>query len=210
MVQTQEQRDPADYYIGNNVEVSADVVIASGAVLDAAPGCRLLIEPGVCIGRGVVVQVYGGNLTLASGVNLGKEVLLVGTGFIGARACIGAESTLLNPLVPADAVIPARSLIGEHGQSLSPPASSASTTNGHHAVSREQTGQSPPAKASAAIPENRETAGPSAASAPASEEGADSALTAAKMVYGREQVMQLMKTLFPHRDLLNGNSDNTS
>jgi carbon dioxide concentrating mechanism protein CcmN len=212
MVQTQEQRDPADYYIGNNVEVSADVVIASGAVLDAAPGCRLLIEPGVCIGRGVVVQVYGGNLTLASGVNLGKEVLLVGTGFIGARACIGAESTLLNPLVPADAVIPARSLIGEHGQSLPPPAA-ASTTNGHHAVNREQTGQSPPATASAAIPENRETAGPSAssaASAPAPEQGADSALTAAKMVYGREQVMQLMKTLFPHRDLLNGNSDNTS
>jgi hypothetical protein len=31
-----------------------------------------------------------------------------------------------------------------------------------------------------------------------------------RVVYGREQMTQLMKTLFPHRDALNGNGQSSS
>lgn len=201
MVQTHEQLSAANYYIGNNVEVSPDVVIAAGAVLDAAPGSRLTIEAGVCIGSGVVIQVYGGDLTLAAGVSLGKEVLLVGTGRVGTRACIGAESTLINPQVEADAVVPARSLIGDNGQALpNPPPAEAQ--GGDRPVTSSQNGKAPDA-APSPVEENGASESPDQAP----EAGT---LAATNMVYGREQVMQLVKTLFPHRDLLNGNNGNSS
>lgn len=207
MVQTQEQQDVADYYLGNNVEVAPDVVIAPGAVLDAAPGSRLVIEAGACIGSGVVIQVYGGDLTLGSGVNVGKEVLLVGTGQIGARACIGAESTLMNPQVAADAVVSARSLIGDNGR-----LSQASSNSGRHPDVTSQNGQGfapEPQTASEGDLEGKPDAnkGESNHQGEAADTGT---LSAANMVYGREQVMQLVKTLFPHRDMLNGNGQNSS
>ena len=207
-MQIQEQRDTTDYYIGNNVDVGPDVVIASGAVLDAAPGSHLIIEAGVCIGSGVVIQVYGGDLTLASGVSLGKEVLLVGTGCIGVRACIGAESTLMNPQVEKDAVVPARSLIGGHGQRL--PSPSTPRRDDHSPETEPQNGRSSP-------PSTVDDGDDSGATAQANgtsphQNPADDShdLTASRMVYGREQVMQLVKTLFPHRDSLNGNHPDSS
>jgi carbon dioxide concentrating mechanism protein CcmN len=148
---------------------------------------------------------------------VGKEVLLVGSGAIATRACIGAESTIMNPQIEADAVVTARSLIGDRGQFLPPPAP-AVEANGTQdpppsaAAGIAQNGQSP-----AASPPPAETNGAAAdrngAGAQSSDEAEASTLAAAKMVYGREQVMQLMKTLFPHRDMLNGDqnqSDNSS
>jgi carbon dioxide concentrating mechanism protein CcmN len=214
MVQTHEQLGATGYYIGKNVEVSPNVVIAAGAVLDAAPGSRLVIEADVCIGSGVVIQVYGGDLTLGAGVNLGKEVLLVGCGAIAPRACIGAESTVMNPQIEADAVIPARSLIGDRGQPLPSPAST-TDTNGAQASPKpesasentSQNGQSPEAPPPVATDNNSSKAEENGASEKSSEAAEVSTLTAANMVYGRDQVMQLVKTLFPHRDMLNGNQN---
>jgi carbon dioxide concentrating mechanism protein CcmN len=214
MVQTHEQLGATGYYIGKNVEVSPNVVIAAGAVLDAAPGSRLMIEADVCIGSGVVIQVYGGDMTLGAGVNLGKEVLLVGCGAIAPRACIGAESTVMNPQIEADAVIPARSLIGDRGQPLPSPAPPADT-NGAPAPPKPETasegtsqnGQSPEATPPAATDNNSSKAEENGTSEKPSAAAEESTLTAANMVYGREQVMQLVKTLFPHRGMLNGNQN---
>ena len=214
MVQTHEQLGATGYYIGKNVEVGPNVVIAAGAVLDAAPGSRLMIEADVCIGSGVVIQVYGGDLTLGAGVNLGKEVLLVGCGAIAPRACIGAESTVMNPQIEADAVIPARSLIGDRGQPLPSPAPPAAT-NGAQAPRQpesasedtSQNGKSPAASTPAPPENNGASAENNGATEPSADESEASTLAAANMVYGRDQVMQLVKTLFPHRDMLNGNQN---
>jgi carbon dioxide concentrating mechanism protein CcmN len=220
MVQTPpKQRNPATHYIGANVELGPDVVVATGAVLEAAPESRLRIEAGVCIGSGTVIQVYGGELTIAAGANVGPEVLLVGTGHVGERACIGAESTVLYPDIEADAVIPARSLIGDRGRSMTPPPAT-TEQNGHAASAHDThnvtTGPFAPAA------DNGNTGQPDAESSSDANNTANGAngtgqtsaagtpeeeLTAAKLVYGREQVMQLVKTLFPHRDLLNEADD---
>lgn len=213
MVQVHEQLGAIDYYIGANVEVAPDVVIAAGVVLEAAPGARLVVASGVCVGVGVIVQAAGGKLVIGTGVSLGVGVLVLGQGRVNAHACIGAESTLLNPQVEAGAVIPAKSLLGvpDSPQSDRPSA----THNGQ--------------SASAAIPDasditDAETNGARLGDDPSqpgetenghSEEAptADSAMAAspapAKIVYGRDQVTQLMKTLFPHRDALN-NGDNAN
>jgi carbon dioxide concentrating mechanism protein CcmN len=59
MVQAHEQLAIGDYYIGANVELAPDVAIAAGVVLEAAPGARLVIASGVCLGLGVIVQAAG-------------------------------------------------------------------------------------------------------------------------------------------------------
>ncbi|HEY9889559.1 MAG TPA: hypothetical protein V6D02_14235 [Candidatus Obscuribacterales bacterium] len=163
------------------------MAIAAGVVLIAASDCRLIIESGVCIGTGVVIQAYGGDLTLAAGASLGRDALLIGTGTIGAGACIGAESTLINPQVAATAVVAARSLIG-----ASLPAVDTASTNGNG------NGFTPAGPAAGDLPPDAAIAEPDAVNG-------DGALTTGQPVYGQAQVMQLIKTLFPHRDSLNGN-----
>lgn len=193
MVQTHGQLDTVNHFIGQNVDVSPDVVIAAGAVLYAAPGNRLIIESGVCIGSGAVIQVFGGDLTLSADVSLGKEVLVLGTGVIGARACVGAESTLINPQVPENGVIAARSLLGQ----LSPlPSTEAPTLTEDDSLDGGRGDRASQQAISGEHPE--ETSG--------NLNGEESSLASTNIVYGRDQVMQLMKTLFPHRESLNGGS----
>ncbi|RZM77156.1 hypothetical protein [Leptolyngbya iicbica] len=197
MVQAHEQRAAADYYIGANVELAPDVAIAAGVVLEAAPDARLVIASGVCLGLGVIVQAAGGKLVLGAGVNLGSGVLVVGQGLVGPHACIGAESSLLNPQVAAGTVLPARSLHGIPDAIADSPAAS----NGQPAPSADSGDNPETTDASATEIE------PNGA-APTTPES--NGLTPNRVVYGREQVTQLMKTLFPHRDALNDNGQNPS
>ncbi|MGD1860431.1 MAG: hypothetical protein ACFB0E_10730 [Leptolyngbyaceae cyanobacterium] len=193
MVQVNEQSESVRFYIGPNVNVAADAAIAAGAVLEAAPGATLVIAAGVCIGAGAVVQATGGKLVLEVGVNLGGGVLIVGQGIVGAHACIGSDTTLFNPQVEAGAVIPARSLVYLPEAQLN--GTAAEAANNH---------ASDPATSVESVHngDTIESGSAMAASAASQELVQDSAL--ARIVYGREQVEQLMKTLFPHRDSLNG------
>lgn len=171
------------YYIGANVKVSSDAVVARGAVLVAAPNGQLIVESGVCIGAGAIIQAYGGTLILAAGANVGQGVLLLGAGTIGAQACIGAESTLIDPKVEANQVVPSRSLCGDTSRSLNPaqpPADEASSQNG----------KAPAIKETAAV----------GSTEPSAADNNGASLVPNTAVYGREQVMQLVYTLFPHRN----------
>ena len=192
MVQAHEPRAIGDYYIGANVEIAPDVAIAAGVVLEAAPGAQLVIASGVCIGMGVIVQAAGGKLVLGAGVNLGSGVLIVGWGLVGPHACIGAESSLFNPQIAAGGVLTARSLHGIPGTDTDISAAS----NGQVASSAHPSNE----------PEAAEAANNGAAEPQSDEEG----LAPSRIVYGREQLTQLMKTLFPHRDALNGNGQSPS
>ncbi|MEO1094349.1 MAG: hypothetical protein AAFX01_05565 [Cyanobacteria bacterium J06638_28] len=177
------------YYVGENVIIHANVVIASGVVLEALPGSRVIIGEGSCIGSGTVVQAYGGDLVLSIGVSLGRDVLLLGQGTVGQKACIGADSTLVDPQVAASQVIPARSLLARSDVASASPGitegSPAASTNG----------------------KTTDGTAPSNGHTPAAE--LETALTTSPSVYGRDQVMQLVHTLFPHRRPLNADSESS-
>ncbi len=103
--------------VDGQVEVAEGVALADGVVLDAAPGCRLVLAPGVCVGSGVIIQAVRGDLVIEPGVVLGSGVLVFGTGRIGQNACIGAEGTLINPAILSNQVVPPKSLLGDPSQS---------------------------------------------------------------------------------------------
>jgi carbon dioxide concentrating mechanism protein CcmN len=125
-------------HIQGNVDLAAGVAIAPGVLLGAAPGCRLVISAGVCLGADVVVQARQGDLVLELGVSLGSGVLVVGHGSIGQHTCIGANSTIINPSLGASQVVAPGSLVGDPSQasatpgaSPGPAASSAGYTGGN-------------------------------------------------------------------------------
>lgn len=185
------------YYVGENVTIHANVVIASGVVLEAVPGSRVIVGEGACIGAGTVVQAYGGDLVLSVGVSLGKDVLLLGRGIVGQKACIGAESTLVDPQVAASQVIPARSLLA----------------NGHpHPVSQAMPEGNQPTTANGSTVNGATAEGedePRNGHAPTNLESDTVTVIAPTPVYGREQVMRLVHTLFPHRRPLNAESESS-
>ncbi len=98
------------------VEVAEGVALGDNVVLNADPGCRLVLAPGVCVGSGAIIQAVRGDLILEPGAVLGSGVLIVGSGRIGRNACIGAESTLINPAISSGQVVPPNSLLGDPSQ----------------------------------------------------------------------------------------------
>ncbi len=198
--------DGASFYVAGAVTIAPDVAIAPSAVLKALPGSCLVIGARVCIGAGVIIQAQRGTLTLEEGVSLGSEVLVVGRGVIGAQACIGAESTLLNPVIGKAEALPARSLIGDQSRTPTAPPESSPTTNGA-AAHNGSTADQPQATVSEPVPETNGAKVPTEGS---TTEGSNS-LSGAGTVYGREQITGLIHTLFPHRQPLStANSENNS
>ena len=147
----------ADHCYGQ-VDLAASGTIAPDAILGADPGCRLVIGPGVCLGSGVLVRASHGDLVVEAGASLGLGVVVVGRGRIGRHACIGANSTLINPEVADRQVLAPDTLWGDPSAPQPRPSS-----NGHGAGLDQPVGQDRP------------------------------------YVYGKGQVLQLLATLFPHR-----------
>ena len=246
MPQDRTLAETAQVYVAGDVVVAPDVTIAIGAVLQAQPGSRLVIESRVCIGTQVVVHAYGGELRLRTGVNVGPGGLLLGQGSVGENACIGAESTLIHPQVAAAAVIPAQSLWGDPSHSSQP----GSPTQPQSPAAAEPHGHSPAAtppltapvpglnghteingrNPKAAVGETFNGSASVNSTASDSPEESSSTLEAASqpdaadplgtneagvlapnsVVYGREQVTQLIATLFPYRRPLTSSDDTSS
>lgn len=165
--------------IGHQVHVNGDVsidegaVIAPGVILQADPGCRIAIAAGVCIGMGSILHAHQGNLDVEAGACLGAGVLVIGTGKIGAYACIGAITTIWNQDIEPQQLIPAGSVLTpDNDPVLTPePAASTESLNG-----KEPTPEEPKTEPS---PETETT------------------------VYGQSKLNQLMKTLFPYNQSQN-------
>ncbi len=100
------------YCVVGDVTIDVTAAIAPGVVLQASTGSRIVVGEGVCLAAGVCIQSRKGILTIESGANLGANVLVVGNGIVGANACISAGSTLINPAVEAEAILPPDTLIG--------------------------------------------------------------------------------------------------
>jgi carbon dioxide concentrating mechanism protein CcmN len=165
-------------------------------LLGASPGCRLVISSGVCLGADVVVQARQGDLVLEPGVSLGSGVLIVGHGSIGQHTCIGANSTVINPALAASQVVAPGSLVGDPSQLLSAQGPQPSRyTQGANGNSVSGVGS--PVQNGSAQGTNFLQGGRS---------NVDSETRNGSYVYGKAQVNQLLVTLFPHRQALNGAS----
>jgi Carbonic anhydrases/acetyltransferases, isoleucine patch superfamily len=109
-----------DVYVSGDVTVDPGATLAPGVILQAATDSQLRIAARVCIGRGVIIQVYQGILEIETGVVLGSGVLILGAGTIGENACIGSETTILESSIAPQQVVAARSLIGDRSRRLEP------------------------------------------------------------------------------------------
>ena len=98
------------YCVVGDVSVDASAAIAPGVVLQALPGSRIVVGQGACLAGGVCVQSKSGLLTISSGATLGANVLVVGSGKIGANACVSPGSTVMNPQVADNALLPPNTL----------------------------------------------------------------------------------------------------
>lgn len=108
----------SEIYIFGDVEIHPSAVIAAGVILQAAPGNKILIGAGACIGMGSVLNAYLGDIKIESGVILGAGVLIIGHSTIGKNACLGTVTTIFNASVDSMAILPPGSLIGDTSRQI--------------------------------------------------------------------------------------------
>ncbi|MEO0406653.1 MAG: hypothetical protein AAF289_04805 [Cyanobacteria bacterium P01_A01_bin.135] len=126
-------RSESCFYVAGDVQIHPSAAIASGVLLQADKGSRLVIGPGVSVGSGAVVHAQGGVLSIAAQVTLGTGVLIMGRGRVGADACIGSKATLLvdvavepGQMIAANAILGHEALFSAGG----PNAGSVASQNG--------------------------------------------------------------------------------
>ena len=115
------------YCVIGDVSIHPHAKIAPGVVLQAAPQSNIEVAAGVCIGMGVVIQACQGSVVLNVNVTLGAGVLVIGTVDIGANACIGDSTTIINTNVATLQVVPEGSLLGDGSRPPSGPSDYLST-----------------------------------------------------------------------------------
>jgi carbon dioxide concentrating mechanism protein CcmN len=203
--------------MSGDVVVNEGAAIAPGVILQADSGSRISIAAGACIGMGVILHAREGTLEIEAGVILGAGVLVVGAGTIGANACIGAGTTLIDPCIDQMQIMPAGSLMGDTSRQASAEATSAEATSAAPtaAPTSPETPEAttppvaPPIEPPAAPQTPPQTAPETAADAPES--------TAAEqpqpgemptILYGQAHINRLLGTLFPHRQAFNRSEEN--
>src|SRR6476661_4668301 len=198
--------------MSGDVVVNEGAAIAPGAILQAEPGSRISIAAGACIGMGVILHAREGTLEIEAGVILGAGVLVVGAGTIGANACIGAGTTLIDPCIDKMQIMPAGSLIGDTSRQASAEATAAAPTAAPTSPETPETTTPPvdrPIEPPAAPQTPPQTAPETAADAPES--------TPAEppqpgemptILYGQAHINRLLGTLFPHRQAFNRSEEN--
>lgn len=208
--------------MSGDVVVNEGAAIAPGAILQAEPGSRISIAAGACIGMGVIIHAREGTLSIEAGVILGAGVLVVGAGTIGANACIGAGTTLIDPCIDQMQIMPAGSLIGDTSRQASteatPAAPTAAPTSPEATAAAPTSPETPEATTPPVAPPIEP---PSPAQTPPQtppETAADAPeSTAAEppqpgeiptILYGQAHINRLLGTLFPHRQAFNRSEEN--
>jgi carbon dioxide concentrating mechanism protein CcmN len=203
--------------MSGDVVVNEGAAIAPGVIMQAEPGSRISIAAGACIGLGVILHAREGTLEIEAGVILGAGVLVVGAGKIGANACIGAGTTLIDPCIDQMQIMPAGSLIGDTSRQASAEATAAEAT----AAAPTAAPTSPETPEATTPPVAPPIEPPSPAQTPpqtAPETATDAPeSTAAEppqpgemptILYGQAHINRLLGTLFPHRQAFNRSEEN--
>ena len=133
------------YCVMGDVAVDSTAAIAPGVVLQAASGSRIVIEKGACLAGGVCIQSRQGILKISAGASLGANVLVIGHGTVGTDACISPSSTVVNPQITQNAIVPPCSLIEPASQAAAHQVNAyqASTQVSAHQVAAHQVAASP-------------------------------------------------------------------
>ena len=118
----------SDIFICGDVEIHPTASVASGVILQAAPESRIVIGADVCVGMGVIVNAYGGEINIESGATLGAGVLIIGQCQIGSNACIGTTTTIFNASVESMKVVTPGSIIGDNTRCVDNNSSANSST----------------------------------------------------------------------------------
>jgi carbon dioxide concentrating mechanism protein CcmN len=108
----------APSYRYGDVYIDPSAVIAPGVLLQAEPGTRIIIGAQVCIGAEVVIHAVGGSIEIKTGACISVGVLVFGGGIIGKHACLGANTTLLDPQVKDNEIIPPDRLLGDRSRQV--------------------------------------------------------------------------------------------
>jgi carbon dioxide concentrating mechanism protein CcmN len=175
------------FYTSGDVTIQDGAAIAPGVLLQADPNSRVIIKTGACIGFGAILHAHEGTVEVGEGANVGAEVLLVGSVTIGAHACIGAATTILNSSIELGRVVPPNSLIGD----ASRPQSELQVTD---------TVEYPAPEPATVVPE----VGTATLAAPVPVANSPETInTSGVNVYGQVYVNQMLLKMFPHNQQLN-------
>jgi carbon dioxide concentrating mechanism protein CcmN len=214
-------------FVSGEVVIHPTAAIASGVLLQADPGCKVVIEAGVCVGSGSILHANQGDLVLESGVILGSGVLIVGSSTIGENACVGSLTTILGCSVEARQFIPAESLLGDRSRQIesaaepaaipAPPsakkspdrnggAANAGVTNPYtypYAELESPWSSKPPSPPPppAPAPSNRN------GSQPEPQPASSPQPPVQQVVYGRTYLEKMMIRMFPHRQAIDSSAD---
>lgn len=197
-------------YVSGDVVVDEGAAIAPGVILQADPESRISIAPGACIGMGVILHARQGTLEIGAGAILGAGVLVVGSGTIGANACIGAGTTLINPCIDKMQFLPAGSLIGDTSRQVAlepepasniPQPESPELSDPWSPNEPETASEPPVAAAQERSPEPEPTP---------EERSPEPEITqqVPTILYGQAHIDRLLGTLFPHRQAFNRSQEN--
>jgi carbon dioxide concentrating mechanism protein CcmN len=108
-------------YISGDVTLDDSAAIAPNVMLQADPGCKIIVAAGVSIGSGSILHAHNGNLEIDAGATLGSGVLVMGSGKIGADACIGARATVMNSSIAPEYAVPPGAIIGDYSAATPSP-----------------------------------------------------------------------------------------
>ncbi len=202
-------------HISGDVTIDPGAGIAPGVLLLAEPGSQIWIAAGVCIGMGSILHAHHGPLIIEAGVTLGTGVLVVGTGRIGANACVGSATTLVNCTVAPGQVVPPGSLLGDTSRRIAAEVIEASTIE---ASTIEATAPVPPEPDPWDVEVEPVATPDLTAPPPATTTVTEATTTEAKTttttttttVYGQAHFNQLMVKIFAQRQAAQGGAANSA
>lgn len=200
-------------YTSGEVVVHPSAAIAPGVLLQADPGCRIVIAEGVCMGRGSILHASSGTLELQAGTTLGAGVLIVGNGTIGAESCIGAMTTILNSSVLPKQIIAPGSLIGDFSRTVTPEATPKATLETPAPNPQPTSAASFAQTAAGSSPASNSTQTAAETNGRVASKGSPQPSAIKKtmtQVYGQAYVERIMITMFPHRQALEPAEINSS
>jgi carbon dioxide concentrating mechanism protein CcmN len=205
------------FFLSGTVAIDPSAAIAPGVLIQADPGARIVIQAGVCIGRGSIIHVSSGTLDLAEGVILGTGVLIFGGCSVGAGACIGANVTVISHNVNPGQLVPANSVLSTLEIPSEPVRES--RTNGTQAPASEFSSEPLQAESTMddpwadASPESGAVSEPepvvdvtnavNAEAHTAEVKTAEISVKTQRVVYGKSSLDQILTMMFPHRQSLN-------
>ena len=199
-------------YISGDVVVDEGAAIAPGVILQADQDSRISIAAGACIGMGVIIHAREGTLEIGAGVILGAGVLIVGSGAIGANACIGAATTIINPCVDKMQILPAGSLIGDGSRPITtePTAEATAEATAEPIATLESPWDSTPPVEPPEVDRTKPQTPPetSSSSESTATEEPPQPPEVPTILYGQAHINRLLGTLFPYRQSFNRSEEN--